>query len=115
MKKIVGREIQVGDVLDMAVGPTLVLAVRQAHGCIECRVPGGASRRDSPYLSFFPGQSVRVLSTDLGRAERHLARDRERIAAWRSRARTRTPTPETAEDALAPPGRSNEGVSGEEE
>ncbi len=67
------NEIRVGDVLKMAVGPTLVLEIRQKRGGIECRVPRTKVRADSPFLWFYPQQVVTVLR-----------RNPERVARWKT-------------------------------
>lgn len=78
METIKATNIQVGDVLDMVIGPALVLGVKLSHGGIECRVPNGSHRKGSPYLWFYPANEVRVLRRQPQRAARIIEATRNR-------------------------------------
>lgn len=76
-----------GDVLDQAVGPSLVLRVLPEHGCVSFLVcaPGGGRSR---WLTYWPKQAARVLRSDEAGARQIL----ERRAASRD-AFLATPSP----------------------
>ena len=83
-----GAEIIAGDVLDVAVGASLVLKASNTHGGRECLVcaPGGGSAR---WLWFWPRQTVRVLRHDpltLGRVLQARAEAAAKFKDLRTRA-----------------------------
>lgn len=97
-----GRDIRPGDVLGMAVGPTLVLAVKETHGGFECRVN---RRGDSPFLWFWPSQPVTLLRRDPEKAYRLAQKGAQRLAALRCRVEgDRAPAPDLSHSESIPGG-----------
>jgi hypothetical protein len=72
-----GASLTPGDVIDMAVGPSIVLKAKDAHGgreLVVCHPDGGATR----CLWYWPKQAVRVIRCDVKAAFRILAEIEER-------------------------------------